>query len=450
MFVQVPPLDHNGWLLTNKPGEVNAYDQGGFTSAGAAAAYERHELNYRGYSLYEYNDRQNMQSGRVAEGRFRPTSYRRLALRADYSKAFSKVVTINPADGKFSVRYRDAALGYIGGFSTGWGNPWEIYLPAWHGGHWSSIANKVICDNLDLRARTEIMLRARNQKFDVSEALAGIDKTVLMVANKVRQVVSAWKSVRQGNLALAMRHLGLNPLGIRSEFYKKFKYHIKNASVAEQWLALVYGWLPLLSDIADGVNLVNTGLTRPDSVFVVKRNISAKLPFTQWMLNEGDDPWKNPEVRHDVTATYSYKYRLKVKDQLAAYLLTLGLDNPVYSFWVAVPYSFVIDWLSPVGDWLQALSAPMALQFVDGYRSHHIEGWESRTAGPYGVNENDPNIRYYSGPAEVHFEFIEFEREQLTEFPVVQPYVRYPFTSPNRLVNAAALIQTAKQHKGRV
>lgn len=447
-FVKAPVLKTNGDVIT-RPSEINAYDSENFVSVAAAQAYERHTLNYAGQTDQARSIRANMQSGRLPDGRFKPTSYKRIAIRVDYSKGGCKTVSRQP-DGKFTVRYRDAAYGYVGGFSTGWGNPWDHYIYSFNAGHATSIANRAVVDNLDLRARTEVMLRARNQKFDVSEAIAGLDKTVMMVANKVLQVVRAWKSVRAGNLALAMRHLGLNHFGIRNEFFKKFKYHIKNASVAEQWLALIYGWLPLLSDISDGVKLVNTGLKSPESTFTVKRKLSGKLPFNSWMLNEGDDPWHEYKVRHDFDATCSYKYRVKVKDQLAAYLVTLGLDNPLYSLWVALPYSFVIDWLSPVGDWLQALSAPMALQFVDGYRSRHIEGWDIRSAGPFGVTRSDPNFRWYSGPAEVRMEILEFVREQLFDFPVAQPYFRIPWSSPQRLVNAAALLATAKQHKGRV
>jgi len=449
MSVASPQIDHNGTITVPKGSEVNAYDQSEFVSSADAVTYERHELNYASSSVEGHTVRDFMQNGRIAPGRFRPTSYKRVSIRVDYSKASSKVVS-RQANGKFTVRYRDAALGYIGGFSTGWGNPWDHYIYSFNSGHLTAIANRAVVDNLDLRARTEVMLRARNQKFNVAEALAGIDLTVLMVANKVRQVVSAWKSVRQGNFALAARHLGLNHFGLRSEFLKKFGYHIKNASVAEQWLALIYGWLPLLSDISDGVKLVNEGLTTPDSTFSVKRNVRGWLPFHDWMLNVNDDPWMNPEVRHDVQATCSYKYRLKVKDQLAAYLVSLGLDNPLYSFWIASPYTFVIDWLSPVGDWLQALTAPMALQFIDGYRSRHIEGWDSRSAGPFGIDESNPDLVWYSGPAEVHMEFLEFEREQLFDFPIAQPYFRFPFSSPQRMVSAISLLATAKQHKGRV
>jgi len=448
MFVPSPSLKTNGDTYV-RPDRVLAFDAGDFDSLNDAVNYMNYSLNYASSTVMGYRLRGNMQSGRLGPGRFRPTSYRSVAILVDYSKAHSRVVD-RQSNGKFHVRYRDAALGYIGGNSTGWGNPWDHFVYSFGTGHLDAIANRAVVDNLDLRARTEVMLRARNQKFDVSEGIAGIDLTVGMVARKMSQVLSAWKSVKQGNLALAARHLGLNWFGIRSEFRKQFKYHIKNASISEQWLALIYGWLPLLSDISDGVNIVNTGIQSPTSVFTVKRRVTGQLPFSSWMLNGNDDPWTRPRISHDVRATCSYKYRVKVKDQLAAYLVTLGLDNPLYSFWVAAPYSFVIDWLSPVGDWLQALSAPMALQFVDGYRSRHIEGWWIGSAGPFGLFEEDSRIVHYSGPAEVRMELVEFEREQLFDFPIAQPYFRIPWSSPQRLISAVALLNTAKQHKGRV
>ena len=247
MHVPAPPLNHNGDVIVRKNVETNAYDQGGFSTIGAAQGYERHELNYSGSSEQNRRIRNYMSSGRLGDGRFKPTTYYSVSYLVDYSKGSKVVIRNNNGSNPptYTVRYRDIAHGYIGGFSTGWGNPWDFFIYGFNSGHAASIGNRAVVDQLDLRARTEVMLRARNQKFDVSESIAGIDKTILMVANKISQVVSAWKSVRNGNWALALRHLGLNPFNP-----KKGKYWIKNASAAEQWLALVYGWLPLLNDVS--------------------------------------------------------------------------------------------------------------------------------------------------------------------------------------------------------
>ena len=36
---------------------------------------------------------------------------------------------------------------------------------------------------------------------------------------------------------------------------------------------------------------------------------------------------------------------------------SLGLDNPIATAWELVPYSFVLDWAMPIGQWLQALNS---------------------------------------------------------------------------------------------
>lgn len=61
-----------------------------------------------------------------------------------------------------------------------------------------------------------------------------------------------------------------------------------------------------------------------------------------------------------LTATLAYTYYLgKVRDmsknmqRMLAYMQMLGFDNPLRTIWERVPFSFVLDWIIPVGDWLE-------------------------------------------------------------------------------------------------
>ena len=68
-----------------------------------------------------------MSSGRLGDGRFKPTTYYSVSYLVDYSKGSKVVIRNNNGSNPptYTVRYRDIAHGYIGGFSTGWGNPWD-------------------------------------------------------------------------------------------------------------------------------------------------------------------------------------------------------------------------------------------------------------------------------------------------------------------------------------
>lgn len=48
----------------------------------------------------------------------------------------------------------------------------------------------------------------------------------------------------------------------------------------------------------------------------------------------------------------------------------LGLLNPLQVAWETVPFSFMLDWLLPVGDFLEALDAVRGLDFIAGSRTY--------------------------------------------------------------------------------
>jgi len=66
----------------------------------------------------------------------------------------------------------------------------------------------------------------------------------------------------------------------------------------------------------------------------------------------------------------------------------LGLLNPVSLAWELVSWSFVVDWVVPIGPMFQALTAPAGLSFVDGTVSvrasanAELENWLGTIDGP--------------------------------------------------------------------
>lgn len=68
-----------------------------------------------------------------------------------------------------------------------------------------------------------------------------------------------------------------------------------------------------------------------------------------------------------------------------------GLNNPSLIAWELVPYSFVVDWFLPVGDYLERLGAFSGLKFSD-YSYTESADWsrtftstDKRVWGPPGV-----------------------------------------------------------------
>lgn len=109
----------------------------------------------------------------------------------------------------------------------------------------------------------------------------------------------------------------------------------------------------------------------------------------------------------------------------------LGLINPALVLWDLVPYSFVVDWLVPVGNYLHALSAYAGTEFKAGYLTSYAEA--EVTAEGYW---------FYSSmkqPMTVN-RYKVYHREKLSDFPTAKLHYKNPF-STKHVINAVALIR---------
>ncbi|UJQ85567.1 MAG: putative maturation protein [Yuhrihovirus faecenecus] len=436
MRIPTLPLTTNGTV--SRGDKVYRWDTTGFTTAAAAINHSDFNNGVNGIAILR--KRNLMQKGVIGYKKYTPTNYYAFSgrtLRVGGAKGVYRQST-NPL--RFGVRYREIGFGYTGGSGTGVGEPWRAFLRSDTYNTPTAIANRAIIANTINRVNSEILVKARNNKMSLGESLVDVDRTVVMVATKGIQVYQAFRFLRSGQINKAFQALDLTSLT------DKRGRNVQNASsVSARWLALQYGWLPLLSDIWDGVNFVNEKFKDPKSTFVVSRKAKQQLLNPGWVFNFNDEPWYNAKGTSDVLTSVSQKYVLKVKDQTMAYLASIGLDNPLYVAWQAIPYSFVLDWLLPVSDWLQALSTPLGLQLVSGYRSVRTEGFIRFEAVSFGVNPSDQNTVFIGEPTKSTFTFNELSRDKLTTFPIVQPYFRFPFSNPQRLTSAIALIQERRR-----
>jgi hypothetical protein len=158
----------------------------------------------------------------------------------------------------------------------------------------------------------------------------------------------------------------------------------------------------------------------------------------------GDGPpdgWVEKDMRSDAHCDVKVKFRFKVNNPTLAYLSAIGLDNPAYIAWVGTPFTFVIDWLLPIGTWLRALTGPMGLTLVDGYKSTRAYGTIDIDLKHFG------NYPSYDQPCKVGMQFVEVTRDIFTSWPIALPYIRFPFSNVQRVVTASALLQQAGKHR---
>jgi hypothetical protein len=98
---------------------------------------------------------------------------------------------------------------------------------------------------------------------------------------------------------------------------------------------------------------------------VERYNDSKRYPATA----DGNFPaynvWQTKIVSKRVKARYY------VRNAGMKQLAQIGITNPALLVWELIPYSFVVDWMIPVGDWLSSLDALVGvedLRVVRGYK----------------------------------------------------------------------------------
>lgn len=147
------------------------------------------------------------------------------------------------------------------------------------------------------------------------------------------------------------------------------------------------------------------------------------------------------DVSHDVTLSARCGIFATVESEFIATATRLGLTDPLTIGWELVPYSFVVDWAMPVGNFLLALSARQGLVFDGGYISYKRRGTaKGRRYLPASYNgwETTGVANGYEA------EYEEYFRETLGSFPMPSLYAKNPFRTGNVMSAIALFHQLTK------
>lgn len=109
----------------------------------------------------------------------------------------------------------------------------------------------------------------------------------------------------------------------------------------------------------------------------------------------------------------------------------LGLLNPALIAWDLVPYSFVLDWIMPIGNYLHALSAYAGVTFKAGYLTKYADVTVNARSS---FREPKPIALMTKHRYKV------YHRTPLGSFPEGQLHFKNPFSTAH-VINAAALIR---------
>jgi hypothetical protein len=134
-------------------------------------------------------------------------------------------------------------------------------------------------------------------------------------------------------------------------------------SVADRWLAVQYGWVPLLSDVRAAAEQLAKRQFPPSFHFVGKSSDSDSRRREYFSLGLGGITFSEQQYNCESKVSMSFRK----KNHTARTMSELGISDPLLVVWELVPYSFVVDWFLPVGKYLQSLDYTSGLTFTSGY-----------------------------------------------------------------------------------
>lgn len=219
-------------------------------------------------------------------------------------------------------------------------------------GPWSSmpslaeIAPEGFDDRLYDKAVMQLLKNLKNSKVNLGVALAEARKTAELLGTNGARLAHSLDAMMSRNVSKIGKMLS----------WKK---------IPQAFLEWSYGAVPLLNDIygsaqalaemqVNGYDLSfkALGRARKEDIRVTTGNV---LDFTAQL-----------DYNVKYTEQQSFHVVAVLPDNLLPVFSSLGLTNPLEVAWEIVPYSFVLDWIVPIGDWLSVLDASAYLSFKEG------------------------------------------------------------------------------------
>jgi len=213
-------------------------------------------------------------------------------------------------------------------------------------------------------ARNKAFLRLASQcsgvQFNAAQFFAERHQLADMLASTATRVTQAALALKRADPKAFSRALSL-PSSEMMAVQKGFKAVERTPAgkrLANHWLEYVYGWKPLLSDAFSAADLVAKKVSDVQRPITGTMRSSAFLtrPVTVMATRGG-----LPHLTVDYYTTHSVRVRQKVvyalQSEARSALAQTGISNPLLLGWELLPYSFVVDWFFPVGNYLESLTA---------------------------------------------------------------------------------------------
>lgn len=293
------------------------------------------------------------------------------------------------------------------------------------------------------RNTNDVLLKLKDESCNLSLAFAERKQTESLLTSTMDRIgdsVRAFKAARKGRWK-ELKRIYLERERLSSGGRRMTQREMQLLRIPNAWLEVQYGWNPLMSDVYGAMQAVDK--KQRDLAYLLRcsKNSKQNVPYSysvsgDWSVNVNSS---GTGTRLEACNTVLY-YTLNTNELTT--LASLGLTNPVNLAWELVPFSFVVDWFLPLGDWFNSFDATLGKTFKSGTRTQVMScpkiSLNTAVTGPLP----GPGYSVYE-TSKGSFEFFRMHRDVLSAFPSPHPPAFKNPCSPSHVASALSLMASA-------
>lgn len=203
--------------------------------------------------------------------------------------------------------------------------------------------------NDDIKLINQLKEKSRGTEFNLGTFLGEGREALEMIGNSAIRIARSLSYLRRGNVFAAAQVLS-ESASVQTSWRALNRklprgYIIRRRAVdqlSSNWLELAWGWLPLVQDIRSGAEFLAHQLNVPFVSRVVARRTIKGPPPAGNGYKWGS---KGASVQKQIVAYFSEPESIPKQ---------LGLTDPLTVAWELAPLSALVDYVVPIGGWLEA------------------------------------------------------------------------------------------------
>lgn len=243
-----------------------------------------------------------------------------------------------------------------------------------------------------------------------------------MMGDRLQSLLNFTRHLKRFQFSRAADDLGLSRKRLRGMTLRK-----EATSLSNNWLEFHFGWSPMVDDIGNAVDVLESPI--PDVHFLAsgkdrKSSYTITYPYGTTVVTERSCDIK---VRMGCDA-YVSNPNLRLASQL-------GFVNPASIAWDAVPFSFVVDWFVNVSQFLGSFTDMLGLTVTRPYTTVFVRSH-------YGNTDRRPKVG--STPAFTLYEggtYVSMARATTISGPTLKVKKPWQLSATRGATIAALLVQ---------